>query len=139
MIIHSSILMHAFIHSSHTSRHCICNCFITMLRVASRSGSRLIRYERRLTRVRRPAHEGFDATSHQTEPGEKMQMSPSGPRPVCLEVDRVILTFSFDPDLEPCPQNLHRGEANRPPESVSRMTQASAGVECHMRAMLTPL
>ena len=56
MIIHSSILMHAFIHSSHTSKHCICNCCITTLCFASRSGSRLIRYERRPIKVRRPAH-----------------------------------------------------------------------------------
>ena len=54
-------------------------------------------------------------------------MSPSGPRPICSEADRVILTFSFDPNLEPCPQNLHRGEASGPPESVSGMAQASAG------------
>ena len=108
---HSSILMHAFIHSSihssHTSKHCICNCCITTLRVASRSSSRLIRYERRQTKVqrltregleaasrqherqptgvRRPALEGLEAALHQTEPGEKMQMSPSGPRPICSE------------------------------------------------------
>ena len=52
-------------------------------------------------------------------------MSPSGPCLVYLEVDRVILTFSFDPNLEPCPQNLHRGKASGPPESVSGTTQAS--------------
>ena len=56
-----------------------------------------------------------------------MQMSPSGPRPICSEADRVISTFSFDPNLEPNPQNLHQGEASRPPESVSGMTQASTG------------
>ena len=43
-----------------------------------------------------------------------------------LEANRVISTFSFDPNLKPCPQNLHRGEANEPPESVSEMTRASA-------------
>ena len=56
----------------------------------------------------------------------KMQMSPSGPRPIYPEADRVISTFSFDPNLEPCPQSLHRGEANGPPESVSGMTRAAA-------------
>ena len=38
-------------------------------------------------------------------------MSPSGPRPICSEADMVISTFSFDLDLEPCPQNLYQGEA----------------------------
>jgi hypothetical protein len=54
-------------------------------------------------------------------------MSPSGPRPVCSEADRVISTFSSDPNLEPCPQNLHRGEASGPPGSVSGMTRTSVG------------
>ena len=56
-----------------------------------------------LTRVRRLAHEGLEATSHQTEPGEKTQMSPSGLRPIRSEADRVISTFSFDPDFDLCP------------------------------------
>ena len=90
-----------------------------MLRVASRSGSRLIRYERRPTRVQRPTHKGLEAASRQIEPGEKMQMSPSGPRLVCSKADKVISTFSFDPNLEPCPHNLHRGEASGPPRPVS--------------------
>ena len=54
-------------------------------------------------------------------------MSPSGPRSIRSEANRVISTVSFDPDLEPCPQNLHRGEASRPPESVYRMARASIG------------
>ena len=54
-------------------------------------------------------------------------MSPSGSRLFCSEADKVILTFLFDPNLEPCPQNLHQGEASGPPESVSRMTRASIG------------
>ena len=54
-------------------------------------------------------------------------MSPSGPRPVYSEVDKVISTFSFDPNIEPCPQNLYRGEASGPPGSVSGMTRASVG------------
>ena len=57
----------------------------------------------RPTEVRRPAHEGLEATSCQIEPGEKTQMSPSSPRLICSEADRVILTFLFDPNLEPCP------------------------------------
>ena len=71
------------------------------------------------------AHKGLEATSRQTEPGEKTQMSPSGPRSICSEVERVISTFLFNPNLEPCPHNLHRGEASEPPESVSRTTRGS--------------
>ena len=62
-----------------------------------------------LTEVRRPAREGLEATSRRTESGEKMQMSPSGLCLTHLEVDRIISTFSFDPNLELSPQNLHRG------------------------------
>ena len=53
---------HSFIHS-HTFKHRICNYCITTLRVASQSCSHLIRYERRPTKVRRPAHEGLEAAS----------------------------------------------------------------------------
>ena len=56
-----------------------------------------------LTEVRRPDREGLEATSRRTEPGEKTQMSPSGLYPTHSEVDRVISTFSFDPNLEPSP------------------------------------
>ena len=93
---------HSFIHS-HTSKHCIYNYCITKLRVATRSDGRLIQHERQPTRVQRPAHVGLEATSCQTELGEKTRMSPSG---LCLthsEADRVISTFLFDPNLEPCP------------------------------------
>ena len=62
---------HYIIHSSHISKRCICNCCISTLRVASRSDSRLIRYERQRTEVRRSAHEGLEATSCQTGLGEK--------------------------------------------------------------------
>ena len=125
--IHSHACIHTLvIHLSHTSKHCISKCCITTLRVASRSGSRLIRYERRPTRVRRLAHKGLEAASRQTEPGEKTQMSPSGLCSTLSEADRVISTFSFDPNLEPCPQNLHRWEASGPPKSISGMTRASA-------------
>ena len=77
--------------------------------------------------VRSPAHKGLEVASHQTETGEKTQMSPSGLRPTRLEADRVISTFLFDPNLKPRPQNLHQGEASGPPESISRVTQASFG------------
>ena len=130
MTIHSSAVIsyihtriHTFIHTNHSfipyirSIAYAVKC-ITTLRVVSQSGSCLIQHEQRLTGVRRPAHEGLKAASCQIEPGEKTQ--------ICSEADRVILTFSFDPNLEPCPQNLHRGEASRPPKSVSRMTWASA-------------
>ena len=56
-----------------------------------------------LTRVRRPVHEGPEAASRRTEPGEKMQMSPSGLCSTYSEVNMVILTFSSDPNLEPSP------------------------------------
>ena len=56
-----------------------------------------------LTRVHRLAHEGPEAASCRTELGEKMQMGPSGLRPTRLEADRVISTFSFDPNLKPSP------------------------------------
>ena len=79
-----------------------------------------------LTGVKRPVREGLKAASRQTEPGEKMQMSPSSLCPTHSEADRVILTFSIDPNLEPSPQNLHRGEASGPPKSLSGMTWASA-------------
>ena len=81
----------------------------------------------RSTKVRRLAHEGLKATSCRIEPEEKMQINPSGLCPTRSEADRVIVTFLFDPNLEPSPQNLHRGEASRPPELVSRMIQASVG------------
>ena len=38
-------------------------------------------------------------------------MSPSGLCLACSEAYRAISTFSFDPNLEPSPQNLLRGEA----------------------------
>ena len=53
-------------------------------------------------------------------------MSPSSLYLTHSEAERVILTL-FNPNLEPCPQNLHRGEANGPLESVSEMTWAFAG------------
>ena len=80
-----------------------------------------------LTGVRRPAHEGLEAASCRIEQGQKMQMSPSGLRLTRLEANWVISTFSFDPNLEPSPQNLHRGKASGPPESLSGVTRASTG------------
>ena len=62
-----------------------------------------------LTGVQRLAYEGLEAASCGTELGEKTQMSPSGLFLTRLEANRVISTFSFDPNLEPIPQNLHRG------------------------------
>ena len=44
---------------------------------------------------------GLEAASHQTKPGEKTQMSPIGPCPTCSKADSVILTFLFNPNLEP--------------------------------------
>jgi len=75
---------HYIVHLSHTSKCCICNCCISTLRVVSRSGSRLIRYERQPTEVRRPAHEGLEAASCQIEPGEKNRDEPQRPCPTPL-------------------------------------------------------
>ena len=50
-IIDPRLRFHYIIHSSHTSKRCICNCCISTLRVASPSGSHLIRYEWQLTKV----------------------------------------------------------------------------------------
>ena len=61
------------------------------------------------------------------ELGEKTQMSLSGFCLTHIEADRVISTFSFDPSLETIPQNLHRGEASGPPDSLSGATWASTG------------
>ena len=69
------------------------NPCISTLHVMSRSGSRLIQYERRLTGVRRPAREGLEAASCQTEPGEKIEMSPSGLARPRSEADRDTSTF----------------------------------------------
>jgi len=92
---------HYIVHSSHISKHCICNCCISTLRVTSRSGSHLIRYERQLTKVRRLARKGLEAASHQTEPGEKNRDEPQRPCPTLLrsgqghlDLSRLILTSS---------------------------------------------
>jgi len=92
---------HYIIHSFHIFKRCICNCRISTLHVTSRSGSRLIRYERQLTEVRRPAREGLEAASCQTGPGEKNRDEPQRP---CLtplrsgqghlDLSRLILTLS---------------------------------------------
>ena len=54
-------------------------------------------------------------------------MSPNDLCLTCSKADMVISIFSFDPNLEPCPQNLHRGEASGPPELVSGTTRAFTG------------
>ena len=119
------------------------NPCISTLHVASRSGSRLIQYERQLTEVQRPARKGLEAASRQTEPGEKNRDEPQRP---CLTPLRSgqghLKPFSFDSNLEPNPQNLHRGEANGPPEPIEWLGHLLGGrlevVECHMRALPTP-
>ena len=68
----------------------------------------------------------LEVALRQIEPGEKMQMSPSRLCLTCSEADRVISTFSFDPNLKPCPQNLHRGEASGPAKSVFGTAQLYA-------------
>ena len=55
-------------------------------------------------KIRRPRFKGQPTEGPrplhvEQEPGEKMQMSPSGLRLTCLEADRVISIFLFDPDL----------------------------------------
>jgi hypothetical protein len=71
--------------------------------------------------VRRPVH------SRQTELGEKTHMSPMALTRLAQAAIRVISTFSSDPDLDPCPQNLHRGEASGPPESVGQLEHLLGG------------
>ena len=51
------------------------------------------------TEVRRLAHEGPEAISRRTKARGEMQMSPSGLCPSRLEADKVISTFSFDPNF----------------------------------------
>ena len=100
----------------------------TMLHVVSRSGSHLIRYEQQLTEVRRLAHEGLEATLCLIEPGKKNRDEPQ--RPLPDPTQKWIGTsrpFSFDPDLEPSPQNLHRGEASGPPKSVGWLRHLAGG------------
>ena len=72
-----------------------------MLRVVTRSDSRLIQHERQPTEVRRPAREGLEAASCQTEPGEKNHDEPQRPclTPLksgqgYLDLSRLILTLS---------------------------------------------
>ena len=119
--------MHAFIHSIHPKvSHMQLNASQrSVLRHEAAVAS--FKHEQQPTGVRRPAHDGLEAASRQTELGEKTQMSPSSPCLVYPKADRVISTFSFNPKPLPNPQNLHRGEASGPPESVSRMAQASTG------------
>ena len=54
-------------------------------------------------------------------------MSPSGLHPTHLEVDRVISTFSFDPNLQPSPQNpidgRPSGHLSRPPERLGHLLE----------------
>ena len=82
--IHTRI--HTFIHTNHSfipyirSIAYAVKC-ITMLCVASRSGSCLIQHEQRPIGVRRPAHEGLEVAPRQAEPGEKTQISPVQPSP----------------------------------------------------------
>ena len=90
--IHSFI--RSFIHSSHTSKHRICDCYITMFCVTSRSGSHLIRYERQLTEVRRPAHERLKAASGQTKLWEKNRDEPQRPCPTPLKSGQGHLDLS---------------------------------------------
>ena len=105
----------------------LCNYCIQTLRIASRSGSRLIRHERQTTEVRRPAREGSEATSRQTGPGRNNRDEPQRP---CLTLLRSgqgrLDLFSFNSNPGPNPQNLRRGEANGPPEPIETI-QASAG------------
>ena len=82
--IHTRIhtFIHTIIHSSHTSEasHMQLNASQrSVLRHKAAIAS--FKHEQRPTRVQRPAHKGLKATSCQTEPGEKMQMSPERPSP----------------------------------------------------------
>ena len=118
MSIHSTILIHPNIIYAIIASQRFASCHKVVVVSSDMSGDRP-RFK--------DLGEKTEAVSHQTEPGEKTQMSPNNLRPTCSEANRVISTFSFDPNLEPCLKNLHQGEASGPPESVSRTTQAPAG------------
>ena len=53
-------------------------------------------------------------------------MSPSSPRLICSEADRVILTFLFDPNLEPCHkisiEGRPVGHLSRSPEQLRHLS-----------------
>ena len=105
------------------ANHCI-----PTLRVTSRNGSRLIRYEPQQAEVRRPAHKGLEAPRVKQSQGEITKTSPSGPAQPRSEADWDISNlFSFDSNPEPNPQNLHRGEASGPPEPIKRLGHLSGG------------
>ena len=105
------------------ANHCI-----PILRVASRNGSRLIRYEPQQAEVRRPARKGLEAASCQTEPGRNNRDEPQRPCPTPFRSGLGHLDlFSFDSNPEPNPQNLRRGEANGPPEPTERLGHLSRG------------
>ena len=60
--------------------------------------------------------------------GEITEMSPSGPAQPRSEADWDISNlFSFDSNPEPNRQNLHRGEASRPPEPIEWLGDLPGG------------
>ena len=84
--------------------------------------------KRQMTEVRRPAYEGLEAVSRQTEPGEKNGNEPQRSLPYpAKKRTGTSRPFSFDPNLEPSPQNLHRGEASGPPEPIERLGHLPGG------------
>ena len=99
-----------------------------MIRVAPRNDCRLIRYRQPQAEVRRSAREGLEAASRRTEPGRDNRDEPQWPCPTPLrsEPGRLDL-LSFDSNLEPNPQNLHRGEAIGPPELIERLRHLPGG------------
>ena len=119
------------------------NRCISTLRVASRSGSRLIQYERRLTEVRRLAHKGLEATSCRTEPGEKNRDEPQRPCLTPLKSGQGHLNLSC---LILTSSQTHRiSVEERPTGRLSPINglgicqvAGSEVVECHMRALPTP-
>ena len=99
-----------------------------MIRVAPRNDCRLIRYRQPQAEVRRSAREGLEAASRRTEPGRDNRDEPQRPCPTPLrsEPGRLDL-LSFDSNLEPNPQNLHRGEAIGPPEPIEQLRHLPGG------------
>ena len=86
------------------------------------------RYRQPQAEVRRSARKGLEATSRRTEPGRDNRDEPQRPCPTPLrsEPGRLDL-LSFDSNLEPNPQNLHRGEAIGPPELIERLRHLPGG------------
>ena len=106
--LYNNLFIYTRIHSFHTSEasHMQLNASQRYV-LCHEAAVASFKHEQRPTGVRRPAHEGLEAASHQTELGEKKQMSPVRPSPSLPPKQ----TGSSQP--LPNPQNLHRRGGQR--------------------------